>query len=41
MEIEIEEVTVPILGRQHLIRNKRALGRPQDQADIERLQEEQ
>lgn len=41
MEIEIEGVTVPILGRQHLIRNKRALGRPQDQADIERLQEEQ
>lgn len=41
MEIELEGLTVPILGRKHLIQNKRALGRPQDRADIERLREEQ
>lgn len=40
MEIEVEGLTIPILGRTHLIQNKRALGRPQDQADIDRLEEE-
>jgi len=35
--IEIDGLTVPIIGRKHLIANKRALGRQQDLADIERL----
>ena len=35
--IEIEGLTVPVIGRKHLITNKRALGRQQDLADIERL----
>lgn len=41
MEIELEGLTIPVLGREHLIQNKRALGRPQDQADIDRLVEDQ
>ena len=40
MEIEIEGVIIPVIGRKHLIQNKRALGRSQDLADIERLVEE-
>lgn len=40
MEIEIEGLTVPVIGRKHLIANKQELGRPQDQADIERLKNE-
>jgi hypothetical protein len=41
MEIELEGLTIPVLGREHLIQNKQALGRPQDQADIDRLIEDQ
>jgi hypothetical protein len=41
MEIELEGLTISVLGRKHLIQNKRALGRPQDQADIDRLVEDQ
>ena len=41
MEIELEGLTISVLGRKHLIQNKRALGRPQDQADINRLVENQ
>lgn len=40
MDIEIDGLTVPVIGRKHLIENKRALGRSQDLADIERLQED-
>lgn len=40
MEVEIEGVVVPVLSREHLIRNKRALGRTQDKADLERLEGE-
>lgn len=40
MEIVLEGLTVPIIGRKHFIQNKRALGRPQDEADIERLEGE-
>lgn len=40
IEIEIEGVTVPVIGRKHLVENKRALGRSQDLADIERLLDE-
>jgi hypothetical protein len=39
--IEIEGLTVPVIGRKHLIANKRALGRQQDLADIERLLDEE
>lgn len=31
---ELDDMTVPILGRDALIRNKRAISRPQDLADI-------
>lgn len=40
MEVDIEGVVVPVLSREHLIRNKRALGRTQDKADLERLEGE-
>ncbi len=32
--IKMEELQFPVLGRATLIRNKRALGRPQDVADV-------
>lgn len=32
--VEIEGLTVAALGRSHLIRNKMAVGRPQDLADV-------
>jgi len=32
--VRIGELEVPVLGRDHLIRNKRASGRPQDLADV-------
>jgi hypothetical protein len=38
MDIEIDGLTVPVIGKKHLIQNKQALGRSQDRADIERLQ---
>ncbi|HMB92064.1 MAG TPA: hypothetical protein VKP65_14525 [Rhodothermales bacterium] len=41
-EIEIEGIKVPVLSRTHLKQNKRATGRPQDQADLawlERIKE--
>ncbi len=34
LELHIEGLTVPVLGRRHLIQNKRATGRPQDIADV-------
>lgn len=37
IEINIADVRVPVLGRDALIENKRALGRAQDLVDIERL----
>lgn len=33
----IGDVACPFLGREHLIRNKKALGRPRDLADLELL----
>ncbi|PYS74947.1 MAG: hypothetical protein DMF73_02420 [Acidobacteria bacterium] len=36
--ITIEGITIPVIGISHLIRNKRAVGRPQDQADAARLE---
>lgn len=39
MDVELNDVVVPVISRAHLIRNKRATGRTQDLADIERLEE--
>lgn len=33
----LDDLSVPVISRKHLIQNKKALGRPQDKADIERL----
>lgn len=38
-QVEINGLSLPILGRAEFIENKRALGRNQDLADIERLAE--
>jgi len=37
--IEIEGMTIPVIGIAHLIQNKNAVGRPQDKADVARLEE--
>lgn len=37
-ETEIDELVVPVIGREALIANKRALGRTRDLADIEMLE---
>lgn len=37
MHIELEGIAIPVLSRSHLIKNKKALGRPQDLADVQRL----
>lgn len=36
--VELDGISVPVLGRDELLRNKRAVGRPQDQADVARLE---
>ena len=36
--IEIEGIKVPVIGLAHLIQNKTAVARPQDAADVARLQ---
>ncbi len=33
-EIDMEGMKIPVLGRAHLLRNKKAVGRPKDQADV-------
>ncbi|MFH1278828.1 MAG: hypothetical protein ABIK65_10670 [Candidatus Eisenbacteria bacterium] len=38
LDLEIEGLRFPVLGREEMIRNKRASGRPQDLADVERLE---
>jgi hypothetical protein len=40
-EVEIEGITIPIIGLKHLLQNKRATGRLQDQADVARLEADQ
>ena len=35
--VEIEGLQIPVLSREDLIRNKEAVGRPQDIADLQRL----
>ena len=37
--IEIEGINVPVIGLSQLIQNKTAVGRPQDKADVARLQQ--
>jgi predicted nucleotidyltransferase len=39
-EVELEGVRVPVIGRRELIVNKKAVGRPQDLADVARLENE-
>ncbi len=36
--VELDGISIPVLGRDELLRNKRAVGRPQDQADVARLE---
>ncbi len=40
-EIEVEGRRFPVIGRAHLLQNKRALQRPQDLADVARLESEE
>jgi hypothetical protein len=37
VELPIAGMTLPFIGREHLLRNKRATGRTQDRADVEAL----
>ncbi|MCL5966745.1 MAG: hypothetical protein M1550_06025 [Deltaproteobacteria bacterium] len=37
-EVIIDGIRVPVIGRGHFIRNKKAVGRPQDLADVARLE---
>ncbi|MEN8148329.1 MAG: nucleotidyltransferase [Planctomycetota bacterium] len=39
VEADVDGLIVPLLSRRHLIQNKRASGRLQDLADLERLEE--
>jgi hypothetical protein len=39
--IEIEGLVIGVIGRLHLIQNKRAVGRPQDLADVAWLERDQ
>jgi len=39
MKVNIEGLEIPVIGRAHLIKNKRAVGRAQDQADVARLED--
>lgn len=36
--VNIEGIEVPVISRSHLLKNKRAVGRPQDKADVARLE---
>ncbi|HPF36778.1 MAG TPA: nucleotidyltransferase [Candidatus Krumholzibacteria bacterium] len=38
VDVRLGEITVPVLSRHHLITNKKASGRLQDLADVERLE---
>jgi hypothetical protein len=38
MVVKLDGLAVPMLGREQLLRNKRAVGRPPDQADVSRLE---
>lgn len=36
--VSVGEVEVPVIGREELVRNKRAVGRPRDEADVAELE---
>jgi hypothetical protein len=36
--VDVDGLRIPVLGREHLIRNKRAVGRTRDLADLEDLE---
>ncbi|MGH7571050.1 MAG: hypothetical protein ACREMK_04305 [Gemmatimonadota bacterium] len=38
--VPIEGVDVPVIGKYELVRNKKAVGRPRDEADVAELQQE-
>jgi hypothetical protein len=38
VEVEIEDLSIPALSREDLVRNKKGAGRPQDLADVSRLE---
>ena len=40
LEAEIDGLTVRIIARDHLVKNKKALGRPRDLADVQELERE-
>ncbi len=40
-EVEVGGLKVPVVGRRHLLRNKRATGRPKDEADAVWLEGEE
>lgn len=40
VEINIEDVLVFVISKAHLIANKKTVGRPQDLADVDRLEKE-
>jgi hypothetical protein len=37
--VTIDGITIPVIGLSHLIQNKKAVARPQDEADVARLEE--
>lgn len=39
LTVELEGISIPVLARAHLLRNKRAVGRPKDLADLDALGE--
>jgi len=38
--VEVEGLRIPVISRADLVRNKKAVGRPQDLADVARLESE-
>ena len=38
VELRLAGLTIPVIGRDHLIQNKRATDRPQDRTDVARLE---
>jgi hypothetical protein len=40
-EVEVVGLKVPVVGRRHLLRNKRATGRPKDESDARLLEGEE
>ena len=39
VSIQLENIRVPVIGLTHLLQNKSAVGRPQDNADVARLRQ--